>query len=558
MLKKISKIAGIVLASFLVLIMVPVLLLWMGIAPRPPEAPCDSLSAFSSAEPVEIAPGLMVLGNNWFRQNRHGMWELYAEGDAFNRGVAIGKLTRDLVNYQEEVFIAQINKVLPSKHYQRILQTLIMWINKDLDHYIPMEFKKEIYGISRSANEDYDRFGPAYVRMMNYHAAHDIGHAMQSYYLVGCSSFAGWNEMSADSGLIIGRNFDFYFGDDFSRHKIVEFIKPDTGYNFAFVTWGGMAGVASGMNTAGLTVTINAGTLSVGKKSATPVTLLAREILQFAANTQEAEIIASARNIAVAESFLIGSATDHIAILIEKKPGAQDVVNPDSSSLICTNHFQSEDFLTAESNKLNRDQNATGYRFQRLDQLVGDEILSPERIACILRNKDGLNDQAIGYGNEKALNQFIAHHAVIFKPGEQLMWVSTRPNVMGAFVAYDLNKIFSAKDALSNHEVDETGLEIAADPFMQSDKYRNFLTYRLLSNEVQESVKANRQVPDSILTRMISMNPDYFQGYELTADYYFSRGKRAKAAYYYREALQKEVSSAAIINNIQEQIKKCN
>ena len=39
-------------------------------------------------------------------------------------------------------------------------------------------------------HHEYDFIGTPYERQLNYHSAHDLGHAMQDYMLVGCSSFA--------------------------------------------------------------------------------------------------------------------------------------------------------------------------------------------------------------------------------------------------------------------------------------------------------------------------------------------------------------------------------
>jgi penicillin V acylase-like amidase (Ntn superfamily) len=88
--------------------------------------------------------------------------------------------------------------------------------------------------------------------MLNYHAAHDIGHALQNMNLVACTAFEVKGDKSVDSSMLIGRNMDFSSGDKFAENKIIAFCKPDRGYNFCYITWPGMIGVVSGMNNQGL------------------------------------------------------------------------------------------------------------------------------------------------------------------------------------------------------------------------------------------------------------------------------------------------------------------
>ena len=204
-----------------------------------------------SQYPVQQQDSVMRCGGSTLRWNPAGLWELTTGGDALTRGAESGALLRDLMHYQEQVFVDQIHRIVPSDRYLSFLKVLITIFNRNLGEYVPEENRLEIYAMSQSCSHEFDAIGTPYQRQLNYHAAHDIGHAMQEYMLVGCSSFAVWGDRSADSSLLVGRNFDFYVGDDFARNKLITFCRPEHGYAFASVGWPGMTGVLSGMNSEG-------------------------------------------------------------------------------------------------------------------------------------------------------------------------------------------------------------------------------------------------------------------------------------------------------------------
>src|SRR5450432_1682468 len=366
---------------------------------------------------VKHSAEFYILKNNWFRKSKSGLYELYVEGRPFDRCVVNGKLTKELIQLQEDYFNDQIRRIVPSRFYRHFLKYIVGWFNRDLDKHITEEYKEEIYGISAAASDKYNYIGNNYQRILNYHAAHDIGHALQNLALVGCTSFGTWGSRSADSTLIIGRNFDFYVGDHFSENKIVSFEKPSDGFKFMYVSWGGFIGVVSGMNEKGLTVTINAAKSDIPSGSATPVSLVAREILQYAENIQEAMSIAKKRKMFVSESFLIGSAEDNKAVIVEKTPDSIGLYDPGKNEIICANHFQSRELSGLTSNQTQIRQSASDYRYHRLEELLtAVPKNSIAQTVKILRDRDGLENTDIGLGNEKSVNQFIAHHSIIFEP----------------------------------------------------------------------------------------------------------------------------------------------
>lgn len=504
---------------------------------------------------------MWFVGDNWLKRNDSGLWEEYVEGSPFNRGVVLGKLNKELMYDQELAFVNQIHELVPSDTYLGFLGMFTRVFNRHLDQNVDIEYREEIYGESLSAPHDFDYISPAYDRMLNYHAAHDIGHAMQSLALVGCTSFAAWDEYSSDSSLIIGRNFDFYVGDDFAKNKIVLFVHPDAGHKFAMLTWPGMIGAVSGMNDAGLTITLNAAKSDMPTSSATPISILGREILQYASTIDEAYAIAKKRKTFVSETLMIGSAKDHKTALIEKSPTKTALFFSDKHYLLCANHYQSDTFKNEQNNINNIRESASMYRFQHLTELVGQtKQLNYSNAATLLRDQRGKGGSDIGFGNEKAMNQLIAHHGIIFQPEKLKFWVSTSPYQLGKFICYDLNTIFANPKALKqNHVVYDTTFTIVADTFLGTQQWKDFLRYRELKNEIKKAIKqkAFTSFNNTTLAEIVQRNPNYWEAYYWVAEYLQAKGDKKGAQHYFELALTKEVNAQSEVEKIKRLIEAC-
>ena len=515
------------------------------------------VSAYNSSIPerIKTSDSTFSLGSNHLNKNKQGLWELYVEGNPYERGLITGRLSEELFHKQEAAFLSKVDELVPSKTRQFFLRKILAWYNRKMYLNITEEYKTEIYGLSKYASNDYNHLASNYLRILYLHGAHDIGHAFQDLALVGCTSFAAWGNKTEDGSLIIGRNFDFYAGDDFAKDKIVSFVNPTEGHKFMSVTWGGMIGVVSGMNEHGLTVTINAGKSKIPLVAKTPVSILTREILQYASTIEEAITIAKKRQVFVSESIFIGSAKDKKAITIEMSPnnfGIYEVAN--SNQLICSNHFQSEDYAADENNSKHIVESHSQYRYERMEELLNQHPkITPEIAVDILRNKDGLHDKAIGYGNEKALNQLLAHHSIVFKPEQRLVWVSSSPYQLGEYVVYDLNDVFknSNKKLFAN-----TNLNIEKDDFQFTKAFNNYEAYRKLRAEVLSDIDDNETITSSTLLKLQSLNPEYWEAYFIVGKYNYEKGYYRAALNAFEKAKTKEITTIPDLEQVDNYIKK--
>lgn len=172
--------------------------------------------------------------------------------------------------------------------------------------------------------------------------------------------------------------------------------------------------------------------------------------------------------------------------------------------------------------------------------------LHPAAAAAILRDHRGLSDADIGLGNEKAMNQFIAHHAVIFQPEQRKVWVSTSPWQEGPMLCYDLNRIFGENAPAAEPQF--VDLEtISADPFLQSPVFAKFLRYRELKAQAKQGGSVSP-------LEIMSMNPSLYDACIMAGDLYAKQGKNDSARWMYEQALSREVATEGERSSVREKL----
>lgn len=512
--------------------------------------------SFEIPKVIQKNDTLRIYKNNYLLKNKQNLWELYSQGNPYQLGLTSGALLEKLYKKQDSIFYQKINSFVPSQRKQKILFHFLKWFNRDIEKNIIPEYQAELYGISHYSDTVFNRYIPAYQRSMYLHAAHDIGHALQDLMLVGCSSLVVWGDKTPDGKLLIGRNLDFYVGDDFAQNKLISFVKPSSGIPFMSVSWAGMIGIVSGMNYEGLTVTINASKSDIPFKAKTPISLLCREILQYASTLEEAVEIAKKRSVFVSENILVASAKDKKAIIIEISPRKIDVFeSPNYDNLICTNHFQSDGYLSDKKNIKQIKETHSFYRHQKIQELLQkSNKISPEYMAEILRNTEGLNKKSLGYGNEKAINQLLAHHGIIFKPEEKLVWVSSSPYQLGEFVCYDLEKIFNSDfQGVISAQIQERN--IPKSKFLSTKEYENYEKYRILEHKIETDLKANKFIDSQSVMQLENLNPDYWKAYFIIGKVLL-QNKDKRARIYFEKSLSLEIPYSDERQEVEKYFKK--
>jgi hypothetical protein len=374
--------------------------------------------------------------------------------------------------------------------------------------------------------------------------------------MVGCTSFAVNHSLTEDSTLLIARNFDFYMGDAFAEDKLIVFMNPDKGYKFASYAWAGLTGVVSGMNEKGITVTLNASKSDIPFSAKEPISILAREILQYAGTIEEARKIASKSETFVSESLLIGSAADDKAVIIEKSPQKMDVYDSGEDALVCANHYQSSAFVKDSVNINNIRDTDSKARFDRMTQLMGRSYpMDVSQATTILRDQKTVDDKFIGYGNSKLLNQLIAHHGIVFKPARKEFWISAPPYQLGEFVGYDLSRVFLQRGDFQSFD----SLDIDRDPFLESAEYKKFEAFKSVRQKITKYVMLD--TPLSLTPQdqkaFIANNAQSYLPYFFLGEYHQKKGDFDKAIGFYEQALKHEVSSLNEEKSIRKKIAEC-
>jgi hypothetical protein len=519
------------------------LLMWSWTA-NPPEVPAD---APLLRERVVREGTRTSLGRCWF-DTRDGLNVLYLAGPPFERGYANGVLTQDLIHAQEDFLLDLVKSKIPSAVGRFLVTFYVTYHNRHLPAHVAAPLQLEILGVCRGCPDTHPEVGPYFHRVLNYHAAHDISHLLiGSPWIAGCTSFGAWGPATADHRLVAGRNFDWEAGDVFDANRILILCEPDEGIPFASLAWSGMVGAVSGMNRAGVSVTINGIRGRPPEDTGTPVSLVVRDVLQHAATLDQAVDRIRRAKVFVSELFLVGSRADGRFVVVEKTPGAIAVREGADGVALCANHFETEALRGDPDNVAFMAEGPSVARRERIRELVEGARgrIDGRRAVEILRDRRLPGGRFPGNGHRGTLNAMIATHAVAMDLTEGIFWAAAPPHQLGPFRAFDVRDFSRRPD-----------LDAAADPVLTSGEFERFRESRAALTEAERVLKAGDAAHALEAARKAEgLNPGLYLNAWMEGRALLAAGRKAEAAASLERALKAGPPSMQEAKEIEGQIR---
>jgi hypothetical protein len=497
---------------------------------KPPPLPADV--SIMQLKP-EARDGKIWLGKSWVGE-REGLTVIYLKGSPFEIGYADGVLMQAKMHTLENQFLEMIRGYVPRHWVMEILKNYVIYRNRHLSDFVPVDYRTEIYATTLGCPDIHPEEGNFYNRLLNYHAAHDVSYMMIDNPFIsaraGCTAFGAWGNATLNQHLITGRNFDWEAAEVFSTNRVVEMCEPDGGIPFISLSWAGMAGVVSGMNRAGVSVTVNGAPSKLPNTTATPVAMVAREIMERAHNLDEALNILRDAKVFVSTIWLVGSRADGKFVVVEKTPGATNVREPVGDSIVCPNHFETPGLKDDARNTNYMNEATSVSRETRLEELLrqSDGKIDPALSAEFLRDRDLPGGIFAGDGNRATLNALIATHATIMDLSDGIFWAASPPNQLGKFVAFDVNDF--------SHELPDKTVPadtmLADGEYEKAEQAKQFLTdgLRALKNK-------NPQLALDLAAKAETLNPGFYQNSFLAGRALLALNRSQEAAQSFEKAL---------------------
>ena len=261
----------------------------------------------------------------------------------------------------------------------------------------------------------------------------------------GCSSAVVFNDWTKNGKMQVCRNFDYFIVDAWEKNTTVVFNEPvdSSEVPYTFVSTAGVhTGGLTAMNQEGLTLATHA---HFGKKislSGAGVIVIGDEIIRKAKTLGQAIDIARKMRSAANWSFVVSSAQEKDAAVLQITPHGVHAHHAEDGFLAHTNFFHSPELREKEallSGAYCEDLQARICRMRQILEPHRGSIEPAHLSAALGDHRDYFTGDERVFGN--TLSVVTTVKSVVFEPEDQKLWVGSRqesPLGLGKYLEVDL------------------------------------------------------------------------------------------------------------------------
>jgi isopenicillin-N N-acyltransferase like protein len=247
---------------------------------------------------------------------------------------------------------------------------------------------------------------------------------------------------AATDRLWVGRSFalpGLADGGDAASAPVISIVHPTGRQAWAGIGWPGLTGVVTGINAAGLVVTVHpARTRDVRTaRGALPLALLARDVLEEDVDLDSAiKRIESTPTLGAGAFVIVDGAHGHWAV-VDRSP-TRVGVRRDPTSRAVGDVLGSTAFADDPENDRQARTSAAVARVARAEKLAQTPPADANAVAALLRDRRSLTDEGLPLGHRSAVDDIAATHVVVFDPGSLQMWVGDGIGAAARMRGFDL------------------------------------------------------------------------------------------------------------------------
>jgi len=471
------------------------------ITPPPLAAPAAEELAFD-------AQGVAHVGDSTL-ERRNALWVLHVRGGAEQLGYRHARLSAPLMAAGDFRMLDLFATFVPSSALRGVLTAIVRARYRDVDRGFPPERRAELFGEAIGYGDQGPSFLTPYHRLVFLHALYDIALAFEHSPLLGCTAFAAGGDAtragSTPGHTIVGRNFDLDVDPWFDVDKVVQIYEPAGRIPFASIAWPGMTGVVTGMNAAGIWVSVNGARAGSPDATGVPVVFTTRAILEEAHTLEEAIAIATHDVPMTSHMLLLADGASGESAVVERAPGRTSGVRRGPVTVL-SNHYATTGFADDAKDAYVRDHTSTLAREARMHELVAraDGRIDPTLAVAMLRDRGDVGDAALPLGNRNAIDALIATHSVVADLTAGVLWVSEGPHTLGAYRRIDLRARLTGTVPR-----DEAGGDVAADPLLADGGYDRYLLGGRLRHAAERDAKRGDATEAAEgFARALALHPD--------------------------------------------------